>query len=407
MVGDILLVVASTGLIACTVFLLLLVIACLRCRRTRRTAAVADCPSPFVSLLKPLHGWEPDLERNLESFFQQHYPSFELIFAARSSNDPALGLVRQLQERYPSIPATIVIAGEPDLPNAKVCALEKMMAAVNSDYVIISDSDVRVGPGYVEEIIGALLAPDVGLVTCLYRGVPTGGFWSKLEALGMSVEMTAGVLVADLLEGMRFALGPTMAIRRDLLVSIGGFRALAEYCADDFVLGQRVHAAGRRVVLSRYTVEHVVLNQRLTASLLHQVRWMKSTRFSRPLGHVGTGLTFAMPFGILGLVAACALGLPMLGVGFLAYAVLNRMAEALIAGWGVVEDPFCRRYFWLYPARDLLGFFLWCASFFGTTITWRGERYRLEPEGRMVRCATPVGLNESGVMSEPARVSET
>ncbi len=406
MVGDIFLIVASTGLIASTVFLLLLGIAFLRCRRERRDGTPAGHGSPFVSLLKPLHGWEPNLERNLESFFQQDYPRFELIFAARSGNDPGLRLVRQLQERYPSVPATIVVAGEPDSPNAKVCALEKMMAAVSSDYIIVSDSDVHVGPGYVGEVMGALLAPGVGLVTCLYRGVATGGVWSKLEALGMSVEMTAGVLVADLVEGMRFALGPTMALRRDLLTSIGGFRALAEYCADDFVLGQRVHAAGQRVVLSRYAVEHVVLNQQLADSLLHQVRWMKSTRFSRPLGHIGSGLTFAMPFGILGLVAACAVGLPLVGIGFLAYAMLNRMAEALIAGWGVVRDPFCRRFFWLYPARDLLGFFLWCASFFGTTITWRGERYRLARGGRMLRCAPP-SLQKAAVISKPARVSET
>src|SRR6185437_7415981 len=234
-------------------------------------------------------------------------------------------------------------------PNAKVCSLQRMAEASASEYLVVSDSDVRVTPQYLRDVVRPLLQREVGMVTCLYRGVPSGGLWSRLEALGMSVEMTAGVVVADLLEGLKFALGPTMAIRRDVLEDVGGFQ---------------VFEAGKQVVLSHYVVDHVALHQRCLASLQHQVRWMKSTRFSRPKGHVGTGLTFAMPFGLLGLVAGIAMHDPLLGLGLFLYAALNRMAEALLAGWGVVRDPFALRYFWLYPARDLLGFFLWCASFF-------------------------------------------
>ena len=203
----------------------------------------------------------------------------------------------------------------------------------------------------------------------------------------MSVEMTAGVIVANLLEGMKFALGPTMATRRDVIDAIGGFEILADYCADDYVLGNRIAESGRTVVLSEHAVDHIVLNRSFEDSIVHQVRWMKSSRFSRPKGHVGTALTFAMPFGLIGLIAGTVAGVPMIGVGVFAFAVLNRIALALIAGWGVVGDRRSLWQCWLYPMRDLMGFGFWAASFIGTTIVWRGERYRLAAEGKMFRVA--------------------
>jgi ceramide glucosyltransferase len=383
MLGYLLLLCAIIGLLSCTVFLILLTAAFLR--RRPRPLPAPGASFPHVSLLKPLHGLEPQLEANLESFFRQDYPQYEIVFGCRLESDPALPAVHSLRRRYPQVPVKIVFSGEPQYPNAKVCSLQRMAAAAAGDYLVVSDSDVRVSPRYLREVVRPLLRPEVGMVTCLYRGVPSGGLWSRLEALGMSVEMTAGVVVADMLEGLKFALGPTMAIRRDVLEQTGGFRVLADFCADDFVLGQRVFQAGKQVVLSHYVVDHVALHQRCLASLQHQVRWMKSTRFSRPKGHVGAGLTFAMPFGLLGVAAGFALHDPRLGFALFLYAAVNRMAEALLAGWGVVRDPLALRFFWLYPARDLLGFFLWAASFFDTTIVWRGERYRFQRGGKMVR----------------------
>jgi ceramide glucosyltransferase len=307
--------------------------------------------------------------------------------------------VQRLCQRYAHVPVRIVLAGEPERPNAKVCALEKMLPECAHPYLVISDSDVRVAPGYLREVVRPLLDERVGLVTCLYRGVPAGGLWSRLEALGMSVEMASGVLTANLMEGMRFALGPTMALRKDRLAEVGGFEGLADYCADDYVLGQRIHAAGHEVVLSHHVIDHYSLNRTLAGSLAHQVRWMKSTRYSRPRGHLGTGLTFAMPFGILGLVAGVLLGHPLLGLALLGAALANRMLQALAVGWGVVRDPESARHFWLYPARDLLGFFLWCLSFTDSTIVWRGERYQLRVEGRMVAASS---LPLSGTQQSPA-----
>jgi ceramide glucosyltransferase len=337
-----------------------------------------------VTLLKPLCGLEPDLRKNIASFFDQEYPTFEIIFGARRSDDPALAVVEDVRRDYPSVPVKIVISGEPTKANAKICSMQKMYAMARYEYLIISDSDVQVKPSYIREVVADLLDPEVGMTTCMYRGASSGSLWSRLEALGMSVEMTSGVLVSELLEGMQFALGPTMGIRRDVLEAVGGFGPLAAYCADDYVLGQRVAQSGKRVVLSKHVIDHVVVNRSLLPSLLHQVRWMKSTRFSRPAGHAASVLSFAMPFGLLGLLAGIALGRPLLATALLAAAVLNRMLMALVAGGVVVSDPQAVRFCWLYPLRDLMGFGFWVCSFFGNVITWRGQQYRLEFDGLMV-----------------------
>lgn len=398
MLIHLLLFCSLVGLTSCTVFLCLLIVASYRFKHTSEDARpIAGDAYPRVTVLKPVHGLEPDLERSLESFFRQDYPSYEIIFGCRHKDDPALRFVEVLRRRYPAVPVKVVLSGDPDRPNAKVCSLEKMLQAAETGYLIISDSDVHVEPEYLRDVVAPLLNPRVGLVTCLYRGIATGGFWSRLEALGMSVELTSGVIIANMLEGMKFALGPTMATRRDVLQAIGGIGVLADYHADDFVLGEKVFEAGFRVVLSKHIVGHVVLNRRFLDSFRHQVRWTKSTRFSRPKGHIGTGLTFATPFGIVAALCCLALNEPQWAAGLFGWALLSRMIQALVAGWDTVGDRESLRYCWLYPMRDLLGFVLWCASFTGDTIHWRGERYRFQPGGTIV-CDVP---RAASPLSEP------
>jgi ceramide glucosyltransferase len=371
------------GLISSMVYLILVIVASSRFRRTGERTDKASLP--LVTLLKPLHGLEPFLERNLESFFQQDYPDFEIIFGARDAHDPALSIVQSLRARYPGVKTQVVLSGAPEYPNAKVFALEKMILRATGPYLVISDSDVCVRRDCLRDVVAPLLDPANGMVTCLYRGLPAGGFWSKLEALGMSVELTSGVLVANMLEGMKFALGPTMAIRRELLESIGGMAALSQYCADDYILGNLAHAAGKRVVLSTHVIGHVAMNTSFRASLTHQIRWMRSTRFSRNAGHLGTGLTYAMPFGLLGLIAGFLGHVPLLGIALFAAAYMNRVIQAIATGWNVVGDRESLRLCWLYPLRDLMGFIVWCCSFTGREIVWRNERYRLVADGKMVR----------------------
>jgi ceramide glucosyltransferase len=266
-----------------------------------------------------------------------------------------------------------------------------MIQASSSSFLVISDSDIVVAPDFLRHVVPPLLKPKTGLVTCLYHGIPAEDFWSTLEALGMSVELPSGVLVANMLEGMRFALGAVMAVRRDALEKIGGIGATADYYSDDFVLGNEVWKAGYHVELAQPGVGHVLMPRSWKDTIGDQLRWMKSTRYSRPLGHVGTGLTYAMPFGILGLISGIALGLPTIGYGLFFLAIANRIAQCIVVGGGVLGDRAAWKFWWLYPLRDLLGFFTWAASFTSRQFQWRGENYRFGRGGRISPLHRPAG----------------
>jgi ceramide glucosyltransferase len=298
-------------------------------------------------------------------------------------------VAQEVRSRYPLVPSQLILSGTPVWPNAKVFSLDKMITASSRTYFIISDSDVRVAPDFLRNAIFPLLDSKVGLVSCLYRGIPASDFWSSLEALGLSVEMSSGVMVADMLEGMRFALGPAMAARRDAIDAIGGIKATADYYSDDFELGRRIWTKGYKVELSHYIVENVLTTRPIQRTLGDQLRWMKSTRYSRPVGHVGTGLTYAMPFGILGLIAGAALGRWQLGLTLFAIAFINRMVQAIAVGWYAARDPRAIALCWLYPLRDLLGFVTWAASFTSRNFYWRGETYRFGKNGRIAPLQRP------------------
>ena len=377
------------GLLSSTVYLCLVLIAARRYKRNSLAVAeavnaVSEASWPAVTILKPVHGMEAALEKNLESFFQQNYPDYEIIFGAREADDLALEVVGRLRHRYPQVKSRVVLSGPPTWPNAKVFSQQKMLAYVSNRFIVMSDSDVCVGPDLLQNVIAPLLDEKVGLITCPYRGVPAQGLGSTLEAMGMSVEMTSGVIVADMLEGMRFALGPVTASRREVLDKIGGFAEVADYYSDDFELGRKVWAAGYKVIFSHYIVEHVLTPRPFWRTIKDQLRWMKSTRYSRPAGHVGSGLTFAVPFGVLGLFSGFALGKPALGVGLFLLSWLNRMVQSVAVGWGIGRDKKALSLCWLYPVRDLLGFLLWMGSFSGRTFFWRGEKYYFSKGGRII-----------------------
>jgi len=241
--------VALLGSVSSAVYLCMALAAAARHTRGARKTDAGEpicAPPPRVTVLKPLCGDEPRLEENLESFFLLDYPSFELVFGCRTESDAALAVVERLRARHPHVAVRVVLSGEPEWPNAKVWSLAQMVASSTAQYLVITDSDIQVGRDFLRSVIPPLLEEPTGLVTCLYAGVPARSLWSRLEALGMSVELPSGVLIAEMLEGMRFALGSAVAVRRDALEAIGGIAAAAHYCADDFILGNRVWAAGRR-----------------------------------------------------------------------------------------------------------------------------------------------------------------
>jgi ceramide glucosyltransferase len=386
---NVLLGIAVVGVSSSTIFLVMVLVAAVRWRRGARAAQMAAAATPesslpAVTIFKPVHGMEARLEENLESFFRQDYPAFEVVLGARDAGDAGLQVAEKIRQRHPQVKSRIVVSGTPTWPNAKVFSLSKMIPLSANDYFVISDSDVRVSPGFLRDVIPGLLEARIGLVTCPYRGVPAGDIWSTLEALGMSVEMPSGVMVADMLEGIRFALGPAVALRRDALDKIGGIAVTADYYSDDFVLGNLIWAAGYKVIFSHHIIQHVLTPRSLTRTLGDQLRWMKSTRFSRPLGHVGTGLTYAVPFGILGLVGGVATGHLGLGVGLFSAALMNRVVQSAAVGWGVIGDRRALFLSWLYPVRDLLGFLTWVGSFGSRTFFWRGETYRFSKGGRII-----------------------
>jgi len=341
---------------------------------------------PPVSVLKPVHGLEAQLGKNIESFFRQDYPDYEILFAADEADDPALEVVREVCARYPHIPTRILVTGTP-WPNPVVYAFHCMAEAAAHEILVTTDSDVEVGTGYLRAVVPPLLDPQVGMVTCVYRGKNAAGFCSGLTAIGMSVEMTAGVLVANLLEGMKFGLGPSTVVRKDSLASIGGYMALRDYIAYDFAIGNLIAKAGYQVVLSGHIIDHLVNQKSFRHMWQNQLRWAQTTRYSRPWGHLGSGLVFAMPYGLAGVFAAGLLGHWAIGVTLLGIALLNRLAEAWLVGWSVVRDPEIRRAPWLYPLRDLLGFAVWFASYLKLRYVWRDSRFELK--------GTRIALRES------------
>jgi len=371
--------VALIGTLSSTVFLGLVFSGVVRFRaEVRRQGGSASEPAhlPPVSVLKPVHGLEAQLKENIESFFRQDYPSFEIIFAADDADDAALDVVREVRARYPHIPSRVLVTGT-KWPNPVVYSFHCMAEAAAHDILVTADSDVEVGPKYLREIVLPMLDADVGMVTCVYRGKNAAGFFSGLTAIGMSVEMTAGVLVANLLEGMKFGLGPTTVVRKDSLAAIGGYAALQDYIAYDFAIGNLIANAGYRVVLSRNVIDHVVNQKSFRGMWQNQLRWAQTTRYSRPKGHFGSGLIFAMPYGLLGFLAAAGLGHWLFGALLLASAIVNRLLEAWLVGWTVVRDPVIRRAPWLYPLRDLLGFAVWFASYLNLRYVWRDSRFEL------------------------------
>ncbi len=373
------------GTLTSTVYCGMVVAAAVRFGRRRRKEQAADAEYlPPLSVLKPLHGTEQGMERNLETFFEQDYPDFELLFCARQATDEGLLLAQRVAARYPHVKARFVTCGEP-MPrfhNAKVFSLAKLDAVASHDEYITSDADVRVEPEYLSRMVQYLREPEVGLASCVYIGTahPGAGLSSQLDAVGKSVEMTSGVLVADMIEGTKFALGATMAVRRRSFEQVGGFEELAQFYADDFVLGNRLAEQGVRVLLSTHVIRLMVQDSPFWLSFRNQLRWMQSTRRSRPWGHLGSGLTFAVPYGVLGLLWGVVSGQIGLGLLWLLWTVVNRWIQGsailIVLGERSWKKPAA-----LYPLRDLLGGVLWLCSYMGENFYYRGKVYKLKEGG--------------------------
>ncbi|MFN7935358.1 MAG: bacteriohopanetetrol glucosamine biosynthesis glycosyltransferase HpnI [Bryobacteraceae bacterium] len=359
-----------------------LVFTVLAIEAARRYPAVpvpAEGPLAPVSILKPLAGVDEGLEENLRSFFEQNYPQFEILMAVSTKDDAALPVAQRLAAHFPQIPSRIVVTGEPSYPNRKVASIHAMAQQARYDLLVMADSDIRVTPNMLRRIDAEFADPHLAVTTCPYRAVPGDSFWSKLEAVMMNTEFLAGILTARMLEGMRFAVGPTIVCRKRAIEVIGGFETLRDFLAEDFVFGQRVAEAGLGVALSSYVIEHRIGTADFRHNAEHRLRWVRSTRRSRPAGYVGQLFTYPLPLALL-LVTWSPAWWPLL----VCIAML-RMVSAWQTAVRIVHDPIVKSQPWLVPLQDVMSFCFWIAGFVGNTINWRGKVFYLRKDGTFER----------------------
>ncbi|HMC30277.1 MAG TPA: bacteriohopanetetrol glucosamine biosynthesis glycosyltransferase HpnI [Candidatus Angelobacter sp.] len=332
--------------------------------------------TPPVTILKPLRGLDPQMYESFRSHCLQDYPEYEIIFGVSEADDPAIAAVEQLMREFPRCKIRLLVCPEVLGNNRKTSNLVQMLAFARYDHLLINDSDILVAPDYLRRVMAPFARPEVGMVTCPYRGIAANTLGSRLESIGISTDFIAGVLAARQIEGgIHFALGSTLAMSRAALEAIGGLRPLVDYLADDFELGYRIAKSGYEVVLAEIVVETHLPAYSFREFFDHQLRWARSTRDSRRLGYLGLLLTFGLPWAIFAVLFA---PLSWWSWTILAAAAALRAAVALKVGEGVVQDKAVRRNLWLLPLRDLVAFWVWFASFADNKVHWRGDVFILE-----------------------------
>lgn len=351
-------------------------------RQRRETSAVNDNTFPSVSIFKPLKGVDPEIYESFRSHCLQDYPQYELIFGVSDPEDPAVALVHQLQKEFPDRAIQLIICSQKLGTNVKVSNLVQMVSVARFEYLIVNDSDIRVESDYLKKVIRPLLQREIGMVTCLYRGVPAPTLGSRLESLGISTDFAGGVLAARWLEkGVRFGLGSTLAFRRAELERVGGFRALLDYLADDYELGKRIADLGLHVELSPVVVETFLPPYELRGYFEHQLRWARSVRDSRKWGYVGVLLTFGLPWAVLTLFLAR--GAPW-AWALAAILLAARLTLAFVVGEKVLGDRYVRPLIPLLLLRDFAAVVVWISSFASDRIAWRGDYFHLR-DGKLAR----------------------
>jgi ceramide glucosyltransferase len=365
------LIFATLILIGCWVYCVLAIAAAIRYLQSRKTSH-PPAATP-ISILKPLSGLDEGLKQNLSTFFRQDHGSIELLFAVRQASDPAVHVVEELLAEYPAVKAKLIVTGEPPYPNAKVFSLKCMLDQANYPLIVMSDSDIRVGLDFCRRIAAEFADTGLDLVTCPYRAIAGSSMWSRLEAVGMNTDFHAGLFTAVLMEGAKFAVGPTIVARRRVLDALGGIECVKDYLSsEDFMLGKFAAERGFGVNLSSYVVEHRIGSEDIGKNFAHRLRWARTTRRSRPAGYVGQFFTYALPIAII----ICLLiphAWPFLGATVVVRA---------IAAWIVSDRILGARVAWLLlPLQDALAFVFWIAGFFGNSIHWRGRRYILHRDG--------------------------
>jgi ceramide glucosyltransferase len=355
--------------------------ACLRVAAfRRRPPSPPDGFTPPVTVLKPVCGLDHGLEDNLRSFCDQDYPAYQVVFGVRDPGDPAIPVIRRVIRELGDRDVSLVVGGGAAGGNPKAGNLAHMHPSARHGILVVADSDMRVGRDYLRAVVVPFADPGVGAATCLYAGNPAPGLASRLGALYINDWFLPSVLVALAIQDLRFCFGATMAVRREVLESIGGFEALAPYLADDYMLGEMVSRRGHAVRLAPYVVENVVFEPGIRSLLAHELRWARTIRACRPAGYavsfLGSGaITTSVLFFLFS--GGGPAGVALVSAAAALRTALHYMVRAVVP----VPVPAAP---WLLPVRDLLCLGVWGASFLGRSVSWKESRLSVRPDGRLL-----------------------
>ncbi len=378
---------------------LLAVLWCAR-RFGKRELASPGSFTPPVSILKPLKGADPEMYECFRSHCLQEYPQFEIVFGVNDAADSAVPYVERLQREFPQIPIRLIVCSEVLGTNRKVSNLIRMAKEARYEHLLVNDADIRVAPDYLKRVFAPFAEADIrenradmghradqtpmGLVSALYRAVPGRTLSSQIEAAAINTEFPGGILMAINIEhGMHFALGSTLAFTRTALNAIGGFEPLVNFLADDYELGNRISGAGFRTTLADTVVETHLPDYTFAGMFRHQLRWARTIRDRRAAQYLGLTIVYAFPWSLLGVMLS---GGAMWAWTLTAMTLAVRLINAWVVSHDIVEGPSAARHLWLVPLRDCIALVIWAASYFGSTIVWRGERFRLK-KGQLYRTA--------------------
>jgi ceramide glucosyltransferase len=326
---------------------------------------------------------EPGLYEHLRGFCLQNYPDYQVIFGVRDSTDPACLVAERLAREFPALPIDIVVNPRQHGNNHKVSNLINMLEVARHDLLVMADSDAFVGPDYLATVAAPLLDPQVGLVTCTYRAVPTEGIWSRLGAMYINEWYLPSVLLAWLCGYPGYVSGQTMCVRQETLRAVGGLRAIANHLADDHRLGELIRGLKLRIVLSPYVVEGEHHEQSRKSLIRHELRWMRTIHVLRPWSFRGIFLSFSLPLAVAGMALASGPGPASAAWVLLMITAGVRLALHLLHRLRYERQPFAD--LWLLPVRDFLLCWVWLRSFFTSRVTWRGKEFHVDADGLMRR----------------------
>jgi ceramide glucosyltransferase len=338
-----------------------------------------DSSAPPVSILKPVRGVDSEAYKNFASYCRVDFPVYEIIFAVSDPGDPIVPIIEKLQHDFPAKHIRLVTSVERLGQNNKISNLYRLVKEAQYDLLVMSDSDVRVGPDYLRELVALFADPTVGAVTSFYRCVGGGTLASDLAMLGMCSDSLPSALIARRLEGgVHFAFGWTMATTKERLAEIGGWESMADHHSDDFELGNRIARHGHRVEIMRETVSVVFPKENIRELFRQELRWAIGLRNVRPLAYAGMIFTHGLPWAVLAAVLALTAGWTGLAVFYLALYLILRISAAWVAGvWGLRDQTLTSK-LWLLPLRDAITAVVWLVGLLSDRIRWRGSEFRVK-----------------------------